>query len=274
MDVTIYDAASTTEIEFQANWDKWNGYYKQISILQSVIDKKAIWTVGKGFKTDETTKKTLDKIRGNGKETFNTIMDNAVKTYTICGNFYGEIVRNSRRELKNIKPLNPGSIKIIANEFGIITKYEQWGTNGKIQTFKPDEIFHLQWNKIADEIHGNGTIEKLESNILMIAEAMSDMKTVFHRYVKPLWIFSVDTDNLTEIDAFKAKVDRTVANAENLIVPKDTVDKIERVSVPQFSTLDPLPWIKLLQTQFVIAEGVPEIILGQGENTTEATSIS
>jgi len=270
----VYAVDDSTQITFQEDWGRWNGYYKQIPELQAVIDKKAIWTIGKGYKTSEATRKILEKIKGNGKDTFNGIMDNAVKTYTIGGNFYAEIIRNSRGEIKNLKPMNPSSIVIHANGNGIIKYYEQLVQADKSKNiiFDPKDIFHLQWNRIADEIHGNGTIEKIENIILMRNEAMTDMKTVFHRYVKPLWIFSVDTDNTTEIDAFKVKVDRTVANAENLVVPKDTVDKIERVSIPQYSTLDPLPWIKLLQNEFIRAEGVPEVILGNGESATEATA--
>ena len=57
-----------------------------------------------------------------------------------------------------------------------------------------------------------------------------------------------------------------------MIVPKDTVDSIERVSIPQYSTLDPLPWLKMLQEYFLIAEGVPEVILGYGRDATEASA--
>ena len=133
-------------------------------------------------------------------------------------------------------------------------------------------MFHLPWNRLAEAIHGIGTIEKVERVILMNQEAMEDMKTVFHRYFKPLWVFSVDTDDTAEIAAFKADVRKTMEKSENLIVPKNTVDSIERVSIPQFSTLDPLPWVRFLQDQFIMAEGVPEVILGHGTETTEATS--
>ncbi|NOR85269.1 hypothetical protein GQ473_04065, partial [archaeon] len=42
--------------------------------------------------------------------------------------------------------------------------------------------------------------------------------------------------------------------------------------IPQYSTLDPIPWIHQLQRRFIIANGVPEIILGHGSDTTEASS--
>lgn len=266
---------ATSQTEYQMDWSTLNGYYQDIEEYAAAVDKKAMWTVGKGYKADPATTKILKNIRGNGKQTFNTILMNAVIVYTVGGDFYAEIIRNSRGKLVNLKPLNPGTIKIIANDKGIITGYEQF-TNTGLQdpqnTFKPKEIFHLPWNPLADSIHGQPNILKMRKTIEARKEATSDMRVVFHRYVKPLWVISVDTDDTAEIAAFKRKMDSTIEKAENLVVPKDTVDKIERVSVPQFSNLDPLPWIKHLETAFIRAEGAPNIVLGVGGDETEAAS--
>jgi len=251
-------------VEYMCEWSKWYGYYKATPEVQSIIDRKAVWVVGKGFKADKKTKDALMKIRGNGKDTFNGIMSNAVLTYSIGGDFYAEIVKERKllfKKLVNLKPLNPGTIKTIANKFGIIKRYEQWIDGKKVNTFEPEDMFHLCWRKVADQIHGNG-ISNYEEIIKMRNESMKDMKTLFHRYVKPLLIISVDTDNATEIAAFKVKVDKTVELSENLIVPKDTVSGIDKMSIPQFSSLDPLPWLKLLVDEFVKNEGVPHIIQG------------
>ena len=251
-------------ITYQCEWTKWYGYYKATPEIQSIIDRKAFWVVGKGCKADKRTKTIIDKIRGNGKDTFNGIMANAVETYSIGGDFYAEIIKEKKllfSKLVNLKPLNPGTIIIWADKFGMIKKYEQWIDGELVNTFKPEEIFHLTWKRIGDQIHGNG-ISNYEEIIKMRNESMKDIKTVFHRYVKPLLIISVDTDNDAEIAAFKLKVDKTVELSENLIVPKDTVSGIDKMSIPQFSSLDPLPWLRLLIDEFVKSEGVPHIIQG------------
>ncbi len=269
-DVDVSSAATTTEIEYIPAWNKWNGYYKTIPEIQAVIDKKALWTVGKGYTSK--SKSDLDKITGFGKDSFNTILYNMCRVYTIAGDSFAEIIFNSRGTLRNLKPLNPGSIKIIANGAGIVTRYEQWADGKIIHKFDPDDIFHLCWNRQADAIHGISTIEKLENIILMRNESMADMKLVFHRYVKPLIISSVDTDDETEILNYKTKLDTAVKNGENLVVPKGVLDSMERMSIPQYSTLDPIPWLRLLQEQFLAAEGVPSVILGHGDKNDEATS--
>ena len=268
----INNATAENLAEFTPDWSKWKGYYDEVAELQSIIDKKAMWAVGKGYEADKSTKNKLDKITGFGKDSFTMILSNMIRTYTTCGDAFAEICNDRNGKLTNLKPLNPGTIKIMGNKKGRLTGYEQW-INGKVaNTFKPEALLHLPWNRMGDAIHGTGTIEKLDNIILMRKEAMADMKTVFHRYVKPLLIISVDTDNEAEITAFKAKVKKTMENSENLIVPKETVSAIERMSIPQYSTLDPLPWINMLMEQFILAEGVPAIILGTGKDTTEATS--
>lgn len=260
------------ETTYICDYNKWNGYYKKVGILKSVIDRKAMYAVGKGYKSDEKTRKILDKIRGFGKDTFNSLMFNAVVTYTIGGDFYAEIMKDKAGRLVNLKPLNPGSIRVVADDKGVIIRYEQVDrTKNPIVKFQPKDIFHLCWNRVADEIHGVSTIEKCEEVILKYQEAKNDLKKVFHRYVKPIHVFKLDTDDTTEIAAFKAKADIAVADGENLFIPKDSVE-MDRVSIPQYSTLDPLPWIIKLENEFIKAEGVPNVVLGEGEGSTEASS--
>jgi len=262
-------------------WTIQFGAYFNISELGGMIDTKARYVVGKGYKSSNPAHdKILQKITGNGLDTANLIFYNAVRVYTTGGDFYAEIIKTKRGELRNLKPLDPDTVKVKANKKGLISGYEvfavQNNTDGNKENastlFKPDEIFHLAYNRMAGQIHGQSVIDKIEDIIKMRREAMKDLQVVFHRYVKPLLISSVDTDDTAEIAKFKAKIDSAMALGENLVVPKDTVDNIERVSIPQFSTLDPLPWIKLLQQEFLKAECIPAIALGAGAESTESES--
>lgn len=258
--------------EYLCDWSKWNGYYQQVPLLASVIDAKARWAVGKGFKSNK--KALLDKITGNGKDTFNDILSNAVKTYTIGGDFFAEIIKNKRGELVNLKPINPGSMKILANDRGIIIGYEQQlKTIGLQQTipFKPDQILHLSWNRLGDECHGLSTIKKLENIILALQEALTDYKIVMHRNISPTTIIELDEDDPTEVASFKNKIEQVYKNKEIVFLPKDTA-KLTKVGVPQYSSIDPIPYLSFLQTHFIIAENVPFVILGSSEKSTEASA--
>ena len=53
------DPASDTETEYDVPWLEWKGYYDEIPELQASVDKKAMWTIGRGYKTDKKTDKIL-----------------------------------------------------------------------------------------------------------------------------------------------------------------------------------------------------------------------
>lgn len=251
-------------------WGQNLGYYKEIPELAAVVDAKATWTVGKGFKSDPQTTLILDQIRGWGKDTFNTILENMIRTYNIGGNAYCEIIRDEDKNLINLKPLDSGAIAIVANDKGMIERYElQSKGKKKPQPFKPEDIFHLARNRVADEIHGVPIVDRLANIILMKNEAMDDYKTVLHWNVHPRWIFHLDTDDPTKIAAFKAKYDAANSKGENIYVPKDAVVP-ELVSVAPNATMNPLAWIESLDAKFYEAAQVPKIIVGGGGGFTEA----
>lgn len=267
----IYDQKETKWNN--TDWTKWFGYYKSIPELAAAIDAKATWTVGKGFKADETTTILLDTIKGWGKDTFNTIIENMIRTYNIGGDAFCEIIRDEDDNLINLKPLDPGSITIVCNEKGVITRYEQTSKvkGNPPKKFKPDKIFHLARNRVADEIHGVSMIERLETIILMRNEAMSDWKRVLHRNVDPMMIYHLDTDDQTKINAFKAKMDAARGKGENMYIPKDAVVP-ELLSLAPNANLNPIQWIAELNNYFFQAAGVPQIIVGGSQEMTEATA--
>jgi hypothetical protein len=269
------------------DWEKQTGNYKSIPELKSTIDTKSKWIIGKGVQAEGEDKKIIDGFRGWGKDTANTLIQNFARVYYVGGDSFAEIIRDDSIFRKittwfgitnpgkpvNLKPLNPGRMKIIVNEQGMLEGYEQISMieGGKSKPFKSEDIFHLAKNRFADEIHGTGIITAIENIILMRNEAMSDLKTVFHRYVKPLWIWRLNTDNIKKIAAFKAKADASVANSENIYIPMGAAEA-DRVSVPQFSTLDPLPWIRDLTDYFYQATNTPDVVVGSAKQTVEASA--
>lgn len=255
-----------------SKWGQQLGYYKKIPEITAAIDAKATWTIGKGFISNPITELCLMQIKGFGKDTFNSILENAIRTYHIGGDAFLEIIRDDKGKLINLKPLDPSTIKIIANRQGIIKRYEQTAKiKGNEKKFSTDEILHLARKRVADEIHGVSLIDAVEDIILMRNEAMSDMKKLMHRHVKPINKFILDTDDPVKIAAFKAKADAATSDGENLYIPKGAVEQ-ELISVPTNSTLNPLPWIDRLNQYFFQATGVPQIIVGGSQEMTEATA--
>ena len=260
-------------IYINENFTQYFGYYKEIPELRAVIDAKATWTIGKGIKADEITAMVLDTIKGFGKDSFNTILENAIRTMQIGGDSFCEIIRDDEENLINLKPLDPSVMKIVVNRKGIVIRYEQISKieGNSPKKFDPEKIFHLARNRVADEIHGVSLIESLANIILMKNEAMDDMKQLMHRHVRPRFIFHLDTDDLTEIAQFKATNDKANNGGENLYVPKDVVVP-EVLSIAPNSTLNPLPWLQYLDNQFYQVSQTPQIILGGSGEFTEASA--
>lgn len=280
--MTDYSVDSrTTDAQGEQSETRWTnekfnqylGYYKEIPELRAVIDAKATWTVGKGYETSQDMEEILDSIKGWGKDTFNTILENMLRTMQIGGDSFAEIIRDEEGRLINLKPLDPSIISIVVDKKGLILRYEQDSKTGNKPTkkFKKEDIFHLARNRVADEIHGVSLIEALEEIIIMRNEAVTDLRKVYHRHVKPMVKFILDTDDPTEISNFKTKADKATADGENLYLPKDVAEH-EIISIPTNATLNPLPFIEMLNNQFYQVAQVPQIILGGSGEFTEASA--
>lgn len=281
LDGFTIDSKETESSTYQADWIKWHGYYREVPELRSTIDVWAKWIVGKEIKMNDTAREMTKRIKGNGLDTFRTILVNMKRTSKICGDSYAEIMRDKAGRIINLKMLDPGTIQVQANGKGIIKKYVQVASKSGHSTAKgqdekplaewdPEEIFHLANDRIADEIHGIPEPEKLMRIIKWRQQSMNDLSVVFHRYVKPLLQINADTDDEQEIASLKTKYDNAVKNMENIIIPKGSVASTERISIPQYSTLDPLPWLIFLRSYFTESSGVPDLIRGKSDEVSLA----
>jgi len=251
-------------------YTQWN-YYIDTTDIQEVIDSKGKWVVGKGFKADEITTMLLDTIRGQGNDTFNSIIENMIVISEIGEDAYAEIIRDDEDVLINLKPLDTGRMTIITGANGLIKKYEYDNGNGKKSTtLNPEKIFHLSRNRRGDEMHGRSMIPSLKILIDAKQEAIADYRTVMHRFVMPQMKFKLKTDDPTEIAAYKAKMDAVTKTGGNLYEPFD-VSESEIISIAPNATLNPLTWIQYLEAAFYKAAGVPQFIVGGGTGFTEAS---
>ncbi len=118
------------------------GYYKSIPEFKKAVDALATWTCGKGWVADNGTTVILGKISGNGKQSFQIIMESHMMDKKVNGDAYTHIVRNEDTgTLINLKRLNPSRMKTYFSADGLITHYEQTDVkrNNSIKTFKPED---------------------------------------------------------------------------------------------------------------------------------------
>jgi len=259
---------------YNSNWSQYLGYFETIPELNAAINAKATWTIGKGFKADPQTEMLLDTLKGNGMDTFNTILENMVRTYYIGGDSFAEIIRDDEGNLINLKPLDPSSVVIVVGKNGMLKRYEQISKiKGALpKKFDPEDILHFARNRVADQIHGTSVIGSVENIILARNESISDYKIVMHNNVTPRWKFKLKTDDPIEIAAYKAKMDAvTATTSQNIYEPFD-VSESELIAVAPNATLDPKTWIDSQGDYFYEAVGIPQIILGGSGEFTEASA--
>ncbi len=268
------DGAEFTETFYIPEFSKWNGYYRKIPELRSVINKFASWTFGRGIKADEKNKAKLDKIHGIGRESPRSVLKNQWRVAMICGDSYAHIIKDKQGRQTNLKPLNPGKVATVANAQGIIVAYEQDLGEGKTIRYDTEEIYHLMYEREADEIHGIPFPEALETLIKSRNEAIGDLRILYHRTVFPMNFFEVETDNTTKLSSLEDTINKAYKNFENVVIPAGVLKEITRKSQPQYSGNDvnSLAYVKFIVRLFVTSVGMPEVVMGWGEQTTEASA--
>lgn len=259
---------------YQPNFSKWHGYYRKVPEFRGVVDKITEWVFGNGYEEGKELEK-VKNLKGWGKDDFLEIQKNQLRTALIAGDSFAEIIKDKSGRLINLKPINPGSMRIEVGVNGLLTGYTQTAQvpGGMEISFEVDEIFHLSWNRIADEIHGIPLGEALEDLMKMRNENMFDQKVFYHRFIQPVMIIPVDTENTSELAKLKAQWKEANKKGEVMFVGRDTFDTMNmKNALGDLPSIDQMPWLKFLIRQFVTGSGVPEIVMGWGEGTTEAGS--
>ena len=273
----FYDGSSKTQDGvtgqdsfWQVKWEDWHGLYFDVPIFAAVIDTLACWAVGKGLKCkNKEDEKILKKITGWGKDDFNSIIENLTRVMLCGGDSHAEIVKDKAGRLTNLKPLNPQSIKVVVNPHGIISKYQQT-LNGEVSDFNKKKVFHLCWDRLADEIHGKPYAERVQPLIKQIKQLGEDLSLRFHMIVKPVRLFAANTDDATALTATEAKLKSGYEKCDIIVIPEGTLEAKELGNIP--NAQDAIEYYNFLIRLFVSACNVPEVILGWGEKSTEATS--
>ena len=261
------DSPTKSETRYTPDFEKWYGYYRKNSENRAVIDKFASWTFGRGIIADKTNQAKLDKIKGFGKDSPRGVLKRQWKVALICGDSFAHIITDNQNRLTNLKPL--GVLTIVRNSEGIITKYEQ---AGRKEPYSPDEIYHLSNEPCGDEGHGIPFAECMEDVILSKIEAMADQRVLYHRNIKPINFFEVETDDVTKQTSMEATINKAYRLSENVVIPAGVLKEIKQMKTGQYSTLDSLPYVKFLVRQFVTGCGMPEIVMGWSEGSTEAAA--
>jgi len=277
--VSSYSVSSMTPDQVNG-WGKvwWNfpdsdknlGYYLKIPELKKAVDSFATWTVGKGYKCPLSSDEViLDSITGNGKDNFVSIMWQMIVGKKIFGDAFGETIRNDGGIFINLKPLYAGDISVFYTAEGLIDYYEQRQVKGEPKRIKPENMFHLQNDRIVNQIHGTSVIDACKWVIDARNEAMADWRRISHRAT--IRVMFIDISNTAKLASVKAQYQDAINKGELMILPaKPGEAEMKDMVLPPIDAF--IRWIQYLENFFYIAVGVPPTILGGSHDASEANS--
>lgn len=251
------------------NFTKYFGIYKSTAKIKNTLNTYATWCLGKGFDVDNRTRVILENIIGWGEDTFNSIIWNMLVMKKVNGDSYAQIIRNENGTLINLKPLNPQFMRHVCNDKGKIIRYDYQAGQGKYIPFEPDEILHFCNDRVADEIHGVSVIEAVQWNI----EATEEAKRCHRKMVKNngvVRVIEVDIDDTTKLNLFKIQWKDAIDKGDVLILPKDTAKAMDWHGT--LDTAGVLEWLRYLDDDFYTSVGVPRVIMGGANDSTEAAA--
>ena len=124
---------------------------------------------------------------------------------------------------------------------------------------------------MADEIHGVSIIESVKDIIDMRNEAMADYRKLLHRNVYPVRLWTMDSEDNTEIASFKRTVAKAKYEGEDIFIPKGNVET-QTAGVGIGDSLNPLPWINMLNRAFIEIVGVPAILVAGSSALTQTAA--
>ena len=256
-------------------WDfpdaaRHNGYYQSIPELKSALHVFAQRVCGLGYDVLVGNKLELDHVRGSGKETFTSIIMQALIESKVFGDSFTELVYADKEnpvKLINMKRLYTGDMVVIYNEQGLIEGYEQKSNNPKAENikFKPFQILHLTNDKLGNELHGTSVIRALKKIIDAKNQAFEDEIMIRHRD-KALGIVYYDTDDAGKISYANSQIQDAVNKGEMVGLPKDTA-LIEEF--PSKAPADRIQYMQYLDNLFYQVVGTPKVLV-TSEGFTEA----
>lgn len=240
---------------------------------------RSIWIWGRGWSADELTEIRMENWNGWGKETAQEILTNMELTAAIQGDSYAQIIWNTPEERDlpiNLKTLNPGTIRHVFNDKGILIRYEQYarlegGGTKVLAKYEPEDILHFVNDRVADQIHGTSLAKRLKKYIVAQGESFKDNMQVMHREAKPVILFKLKTEDTTKIANFQNRVKEAMKmNTDNIMfIPDDeNVVSYEVLKINSPSSLL-LEWNNAVRKHLYATVGSPEL-LSDSSGSTES----
>ena len=191
--------------------------YKNYGLVTGIVDKYVDFVVGPGFfvKTEnKNAKRILDDFMKDNN--FDTVLRTWIKEALIKGNGYLELEFEGDK-VKRMKVLDAKTMYVQRDKFGEVLAYNQYFgkldsfMKGKIISFKPRQIAHITFNKLAGEAYGQGIVNPARSILSNIIGNEIELHQLLKRKANAPYHVKIGSEeepaSLTEIRSFASDLE-------------------------------------------------------------------
>jgi len=251
----------------------YESYYRRVPLINATVNYTADMATGVGYhlvSDSESDKKKIEEFMTEFDVA--TIIHRITKQLLIYGNAYLEIVKTGKR-ITDLKLLSPKTITIITNEYGDVEEYIQVISNlDDPIKFSPDEIAHFKWNVISDDTYGTSAIAAVVTNVKIKLSMEHDLSLIAHRYAAPQVHYKIGSDDYPAADSAVDEFESDLAeiHPEMDLVTDHTITS--EVIRPLGKSIGIESYVDHIENQIIAGMQVPEVVLGRGKGSTEATA--
>lgn len=276
-------SSKTTDGGYSSDENRWSnpdasknyGYYFGVGEYRSAINSYVIRCLGWGYDCLSSRDQiNLNLIKGNGKETFWSIIFNHLQTKKWNGDSYTQIIRENESDkfspIVNMKRLDPRRMTNVTNKQGRLIYFEYEQGAGVKKRLELHQVLYSMNNPSSDEPHGTSETSAVEWVIEAIQEAYRDWRRLMH--VSSVRIFFVDEQDITRQNVIKTQYATAIKSGEVMMLtckPEDA--KFQDLTVPAADA-----WVRYLDNlegKFYSQLGISKVSIGgTTENNTEASA--
>jgi len=200
----------------------------------------------------------------NPTKRFSRMLYELVAHLAITGDAYLNKVTDSKGRIVELWGVHPATVRIVADEHGLIKGYIQRYRGQNVAQFQPAEISRYQLPSVVNDLYGHSPLESVMQEVNLDIQALRANKAIFDNGFKPSVIVRMKDGVKDTVERLAALITQrhTGAAHQHGIVAVSGVEDIQPYAQTlkdmEFTALRELTTIKVAN-----AYGVPAIFLNQ-----------
>ncbi len=210
----------------------------------------------------------------NPTKRFSRMLYELVAHLAITGDAYLNKVTDSKGRIVELWGVHPATVRIVADEHGLIKGYIQRYRGKNVAQFQPEEISRFQLPSVVNDLYGHSPLESVMQEVNLDIQALRANKAIFDNGFKPSVIVRMKDGVKDTVERLASIINQRHAGAsqQHGIVAVSGVEDIQPYAQTlkdmEFTALRELTTIKVAN-----AYGVPAIFLNQ-RGTSRYTTIN